>query len=232
MRFTEKQLCQAARRADEKLLSQLSDETSYQEYVFSETFEQKMKWLIQQMRVKNIKQKKVFLGWQYYIRNGVAVILLCFFLTCITIPNVVQAGYYKLIEVIETVLTEYTRYQYHSTEQTDELFIPVTFGYLPEGMKEITYRETETSVHTIYRNQYQYFRLEQRIFRHIDGMTYIIDTEDMTIETVCIGTEKIQLIKKNGVYSYVWLHEKYHIKGQSNLSIEEIIKILETITIE
>lgn len=227
MKFTEKQLCRAAKQADEILLAQLPDETECMNYEFSEEFEQKMELLIQYVKEGKIAPVKVSLGWRYYVRNGLVAVLLCFLTACVTMPEAVQAGYQKLVEVLETVVTEYTEYRYQSYEVADSEFHPMTLGYLPEGMEETSYRETETSVHILFQNERNYFEFEQRLITEENGMTYIVDTEDVQVERRYIGTEEVQLILKNGVYSFVWMHEANQITGQSNLPAEEIMKILE-----
>lgn len=232
MKFTEEQLRLAAKRVDERLLAGLPDETECINYEFSDSFEQKMNTLIEQVKNNEISPAKVAMGWQYYTRNGLVAILLCFLLACITMPNVVLAGYQKLINVIETVVTEYTEYRYESSERSDALFVPVKFGYLPDGMEVVKYRETETSIHTLMRNENHYFNLDQRLLTIEDGLTYIFDTEDAETEFLFIQHEEIQLILKDKIYSYVWLHGAYQITGQSDLPRDEIIKILETVKIE
>lgn len=194
---------------------------------FSEEFERKMEELIQQVKDGTVPPAKVSMGWRYYVRNGVAAVLLCFLLACVTMPEAVLAGYQKLVEVIETVVIEYTEYRYQSNEAADSEFKLITLNYLPEGMQQTSYRETESSMHILFQNENSYFEFEQRLLTIENGMTYIIDTEDVQLEVRYIGTEEVQLILKDGVYSYLWIHESNQITGQSNLSAEEIMKILE-----
>lgn len=227
MKFTEEQLRRAARRADEILLAQLPDEEECMEHEFSEEFERKMEELIQQVKDGTVPPAKVSMGWRYYVRNGMAAVLLCFLLACVTMPEAVLAGYQKLVEVIETVVTEYTEYRYQSNKAADSEFKPITLNYLPEGMQQTSYRETEASMHILFQNENSYFEFEQRLLTDENGMTYIIDTEGVQPEIRYIGTEEVQLILKDGVYSYLWIHESNQITGQSNLSAEEIMKILE-----
>lgn len=229
MRFTEEQLRLAAKRADERLLAQLPDESDCLEYQFSEAFEQKMDGFMEQVKNNQISPVKVSMGWRYYIRSGLAAVLLCFLLTWMTMPEAVLAGYQKLVEVIETVVTEYTEYRYRSDETADAEFVPVTFGYLPEGMEEVNRNMTQRRMDIYFENQNQYFTLKQKLLTEENGMTMKVDTEDAEVETIYIGTEAVELIFEDGVYSFVWLHERYHLKGQSNLSSDEIVGILKNL---
>lgn len=229
MKFTEEQLRLAAKRVDERLLAGLPDETECINYEFSDSFEQKMNTLIEQVKNNEISPAKVAMGWQYYTRNGLVAILLCFMLTCISMPEAVLAGYQKLVEVIETVVTEYTEYRYHSNETADAEFVPVTFGWLPEGMEEVETRIRKTSLYVSCKSQNNYFKLTQRMITENKDITYIVDTEDAEVETRYIGTESVELIFEDGAYNFVWLHETFHLKGQSNLSSDEIMEILKNL---
>ena len=226
MRFTEEQLRLAAKRVDQRLLAQLPDESDCLDYQFSEAFEQKMHCLMEQVRNNQISPAKVSMGWRYYTRNGLVAVLLCFLLTWITMPEAVLAGYQKLVEVIETVVTEYTEYRYHSNETADAEFVPVTFGYLPEGMEEVNRNMTERRMDVYFENHNQYFTLKQKLLTEENGMTIKVDTEDAVVEKVYIKNEEVILILKHGVYDYIWLHGVYHFVGQSNLPFTEIVKIL------
>ena len=229
MRFTEEQLRFAAKRVDQRLLAQLPDESDCLDYQFSEALEQKMHCLMEQVRNNQIPPAKVSMGWRYYTRTGLVAVLLCFLLSCIAMPETVLAGYQKLVEVIETVVTEYTEYRYRSNESADAEFVPVTFGYLPEEMEEVEYREMGNSLRIVLRSNDHYFRLVQRLLTEENGLTIKVDTEDAEMETIYIGTEAVELIFEDGVYSFVWLHEFYHLKGQSNLSSDEIVGILKNL---
>ena len=60
-------------------------------------------------------------------------------------------------------------------------------------------------------------------------MTYIYYTEDAVIETVLISGEPVEFVKKEGNILFVWFHRAYLITGQTNLSHEETLKILEQV---
>ena len=186
-----------------------------------------MQALIEKVKRGEIKQKRVSLGWQYHTRNGMVAVLLCFILIFLAAPEVLLAGYQKLVEVIETVVTEYTEYRYDSQEASDSEFEPVTFGYLPEGFIETDTYQRERLYSVVFRRNEQYFSLEQSILTEEDGLSYIVDTENAEIEQGYIEHEEVQLIYKDESYNYIWLHGKYLITGQSNLSADEIMKILE-----
>ncbi|MBQ5703173.1 MAG: DUF4367 domain-containing protein [Peptococcaceae bacterium] len=216
---------------DEKLEA-LSDENEYSAHIFSDEFEQEMQEFIEKVKRGEIKQKRVSLGWQYHTRNGLVAVLLCVIMTFLAVPEAVIAGYHKLVEVIEIVVTEYTEYHYNSQESSDSEFEQITFEYLPEGFTETDVFQKERLYSVVFRKNEQYFSLEQSILTEEDGLRYIVDTENAEVDQRYIGHEEVQLILKDESFNYIWLHEKYLITGQSNLSADEIIKILEKITLK
>ena len=213
---------------DNKMNSLLEYET-YPAHEFSETFEQNMQGLIDKLGKGEIKPYKVSMGWQYYVRHGMVAVLICFLLTCVAAPQAVIAGYHKLVEIIETVVTEYTEYRYQVNETVDDTLQQVTFGYLPEGMEIVKERNPPSSYHVEYEIGDKYFALEQRLIVQENNLSYVVDTENAIVEKDNINGEEIIYIYKDGIYNYVWLHGNYHIKGDSNLAIGELTKILENI---
>ena len=213
---------------DDKMNSLLEYET-YPTHEFSETFEQNMQGLIDKLGKGEIKPYKVSMGWQYYVRHGMVAVLICFLLICAAAPQAVIAGYHKLVEIIETVVTEYTEYRYQVNETVDDALQQVTFGYLPNGMEIVKERNTPSSYHVEYEIGDKYFALEQRLIMQENNLSYVVDTENAIVEKDNINDEEIIYIYKDGIYNYVWIHGNYHIKGDSNLAIEEIAKILENI---
>ena len=134
MKLDEGQLYRAAALADAMELALLPDTESCPKHEFSDEFERKMQELIGKIKRNEIRPYKVFLGWQYYAKRSIAALLICFLLACITVPEAVVAGYYKLLDAIERIVTEYTEYQYQSETSNDRVFEEVKFGYMPDGM--------------------------------------------------------------------------------------------------
>ena len=108
-------------------------------------------------------------------------------------------------------------------------FQQVMFGYLPEGMELTEESLNETLYYVLYQGKNQYFCLEQRLLLEDTELTQIIDTEEAYVEQKRIQNEMAILSLKDGVYTYAWIYENYQISGISNLSGEEVIKILESI---
>lgn len=231
MKLNEKQLRRAALLAQQRQQYQAWNARPEQ-HSFSASFEQTMQQLIHQLQQHQLAQNKAPMGWQYYMRNSIAAVLLCFLLACVTMPEAVMAGCQKVIQAVETVFERYTEFQYHSSAAGTTAFVPMQFGYLPDGMVEEKYRETETSIHILYRNNNTYFMMVQELLMQDDGIVYGVDTEDAEQQIMQIHGEEVRFIYKENRIHFIWLHDAYHITGQTNLPEHEVIKILEHITFE
>ncbi len=234
MKFTEDELRAAAVEARRYMLSQLPDEDSCQ-HCFSEQFEQDMEVLRRKVRANQVAQKQAFLGWPYYARRGIAAVLLCFVLACFTMPETVLAGYRYLIEVIETVWDEYTEFRYHSDASADTEFQPLELQYLPEGMEEVRREENVDggmSLMYINRDEGYYLDIYQKLVVYVKDVMYVTDTENADVEMLELDNRTIMLVEKEEKIYFNGIYNVYQISGQTNLSKEEVIKVLEKIKLK
>ena len=231
MKLNDTQLQRAASLANAIELSFLPDKEHCPKYTFSTEFEAKMQTLIRQVRQSEIKPYKVFMGYAYYAKRSIAAVLIAFLLACVTVPEAVIAGYHKLIDAIENVVTEYTEYKYHSTVPGTTQFVPLEFGYLPEGMEVVERYEDDTELYILLRSKNNHFIIKQLLVTEEDSLKYIVDTEDAYVETKLLFGVELDLIYKDDLIQYVWQYDKYHISGRSNLPINEVEKILNNLKI-
>ncbi len=233
MKFTEDELRAAAVEARRYMLSQLPDEDSCQ-HCFSEQFEQDMEALRRKVRANQVAQKQAFLGWPYYARRGIAAVLLCFVLACFTMPETVLAGYRYLIEVIETVWDEYTEFRYHSDASADTEFQPLELQYLPEGMEEVRREENVDGITLVVEDIFgnDYFIIRQKFFSKKTKSTYIIDSENREKETLRTSNGELELLIEDEKICFTLIGNDYYLSGQTNLSQDNIIKILENIKVK
>ena len=61
-------------------------------------------------------------------------------------------------------------------------------------------------------------------------MTYGANTELYYTEVFYIDNEIIKISEYDNRITFVWVHDLYHISGYTNLSKEELIKILTNLT--
>ena len=147
-------------------------------------------------------------------------------------PEVVQAGCQRLVDVIETVFEEYTEWRYETDATVNDKLEKVTFGYMPEMLEKTEESSDERLYYVLYQGEEYYFCLEQRKLSGESELTQIVDTEDAFVERKQINGEEVILVLKDGVYNYIWIHNQYQISGISNLSAGEIEQIFENIQIE
>ena len=231
MKLNDAQLQRAASLADAIELSFLPTQDNCLKHTFSAEFEVKMQHLIKRVRQSEIKPYRVFMGYAYYAKRSIAAVLIAFLLACVTVPEAVIAGYHKLINVIENIVTEYTEYKYYSTVPGDTQFVPLEFGYLPEGMEVTRNSIDEDRLNVMYKNEQYYFSLKQVLITEDIAYGNTVDTEDAQVENKTLRGEKLDLIYKNEIITYVWRYGPYHISGICNLTIEELEKILDNLIV-
>ncbi len=229
--FSEEELYAAAEEAQEYLLSLLPSEDSCPPHEFSRAFTAKVEGIYKQLRACTLPHKRAALGWPYYVRRTAAVLFLCFVLTCVAMPEAVMAGYQRLVEIVETIFEDYTEFRYRTEAVEETEFVPLRLGYLPEGMEEVERDETAISLDIIYQDkQKQYFEIDQKIIGKNDKTTYIIDLRKISSDLDSEELENLKFVDKekygDGRIRVVWLYEQYRITVQSNLSEEEIVKII------
>lgn len=233
MKLSDEKLQYAAKLAAKAELEPWLDYEAYEEPVFSAKFQQRMQALIKNVRAGNVAQDRARLGWQYYGRRGLAAVLLCFLLSCVAMPEAVMAGGRKVIEVVRTVFEEYTEYHFTSRESDSTQFVPISLNYLPEGIYEAEREEHPTTLRIIFQNNagQNILILRQSIFTESFESGYIVDTEDAQITYCMVQDEMAELITKDDRVQFVWEHGTYLITGQTRLSKEEVILILQNITL-
>lgn len=229
--FSEEELYAAAEEAQEYLLSLLPSEDSCPPHEFSRAFTAKVEGIYKQLRACTLPHKRAALGWPYYARRTAAVLFLCLVLTCVAMPEAVMAGYQRLVEIVETLFEDYTEFRYRTEAVEKTEFVPLRLGYLPEEMEEVQRDETKKSMDLVYKDKKkQFFKINQRMIEEIDKTTYVIDMGKIPVDLDRAGRENIQFVyqEKNGRerIQVVWLYDKYRITVQSNLSEEEIVKII------
>lgn len=231
MKLNDAQLQRAASLADAIEMSFLPDQDNCPQHTFSEEFEAKMQHLIKRVRQSEIKPYRVFMGYAYYAKRSIAAVLIAFLLACVTVPEAVIAGYHKLIDVIENVVTEYTEYKYRSYVPGTAQFIPLEFGYLPEGMEVTRNSIDEDGMNVMYKGSDCYFSLKQVLITEDTEYGLALDTENAKSEQEFLFDNVLKLIYKDDVITYVWNNDKYLIWGKCDLTKEELIKILTHILI-
>ena len=228
--FSEEDLYLAAREAEQFIRAQYPDAQTCPPHTFSPAFEADMQQLFAQLQTGTLKPSAARLGWPYYLRRSIAAILLCFLLACATMPEAVLAGYQKLIEVVENVLWECVEFYYDSISSDDEHFNQMKLKYLSSGMEEERKIKQRKSVDILYCDEEgHYFNIYQCLLSGKESVRYGIDTKGMSWKIVIIKGDEVRLVFEDDRIYFVWLSDTYYVSGQTNLSKEEVVKILSQI---
>lgn len=189
--------------------------------------------LIERTKVGPLVPVKVRMGWQYYTRRSLAAILIATLLAGVTMPEAVMAGYRWLVNVIEEFFEDRTEYRYTSDIDEDVEFVPLTFGYIPEGM-EIKYQNTKNDrIKILYSNEttQMYFEYEQKRLNEHWKRVYGTNVEIYYTDTYLINDIKLKLIDRNDIIHFTFVSDMYHVNGQSNYPKDEFLKIMSEISL-
>lgn len=231
--ISDEEIAEACRLLMAYEVATIPQESAYDD-IRSETYIVYMERLLAQAKAGTLIAPDVPMGWQYYTRKGLAAILIAALLAGIAMPERVMAGYKWLVEVIEEFIEgRKTKYIYSSNADEDIEFVPMQFGYLPEGMEEIRRIVKHNDLRVIHGNSDEeniiYIDLTQRIVNNDNRITYGSNVELYYTEILIVNEEIVKLSVRQDTTYFSWLHEQYHIKGQTNLFKDELVKILENI---
>ena len=181
-----------------------------------------------------LRAPDVPMGWQYYTRKAVAAALIAALLAGIAMPERVMAGYRWLVEVVEQFFEDRkTTYLYTSNIDEGAEFVPMQFGYLPEGMDETYRKERNNKMKIVYSHnsdeKYEFFEITQRIIDKETKWLYGSNVEIYYTDIMTIQNISIKIMQDGNEISFSFIVENNHIRGQTNLIKEELVKILENI---
>ena len=227
--ITEEELREAAREVLEYELAIFDSYNEYPDHIFHGKFRLDMAALIHEVKCGAVKAAKYSMGFTFYAKQCIAAVLLIFTLSCIAMPETVLAGYHKLIEVIETVFEDYTEYRYRINDDggIEETFKPLKLGYLPEDFRIIEERRSNTSIKYLFGNdENQYLNINQKELEEKDKVQFWVDASDIRKEIYIIDNQTLQIVIMDDTIYFMMLKNNNRLTGQTNLSIDELIKII------
>ena len=232
--ITEEELREAAREVLEYELAIFDSYNDYPDHIFHGKFRLDMAALLHEVKRGAIETAKYSMGFTFYAKQCIAAVLILFTLSCIAMPETVLAGYHKQIEVIETVFEEYSEYRYRVNDDggIEETFKPLKLGYLPEGMEEVWKKENSFKMDVMYEKEEKYLNIYQKYITRENQMIYEIDTEGVENKREVIqGGTVVKLIMKENRTNFLVIYDNCYIGGQTNLSQEELLIIIEQLMI-
>jgi len=229
--LTDEQITEACRLLTAYEVATIPPEDSYTE-PYSDAYTAYIHELMEQYKAGAITPVKAPMGWQYYTRRGIAAVLIAALLAGIAMPERVMAGYRWLVEVVEEFFEgRKTEYRYTSNVEEDVEFVPMKFGYLPEGMEEVYRFENDDILKILFvdKKQELYFEIEQKTVNNESRSIYGSNVEIYYTEIIQIDDSLVKLVRKGNKIIFYWQYIGNNFNGTTNLSQDELIIILENI---
>lgn len=231
MKITDEMLYEHAAEARDIWLSTLPDDEDIPDIPTSKKFEKKMQKLIKEQR-RTPKTNKIL----RYMKQTVAAVLAVAILSFGGLMTV-EAYREKVVEIVVHVFHELTDYRFASEKsEVGEVVLPeISFGYVPEGMEEITDNVfADNSRYIVYEDDDgNFFELTQTAIGSNGAFGTILDTEDSNYEMTSINGNEAFSNVKDGNASVLWNYDNvvYDLYGNIELTdlknIAEKIKIIE-----
>ena len=231
MKITDEMLFEHAAEARDIWLSTLPDDEDIPDIPTSKKFEKKMQKLIKEQR-RTPKTNKIL----RYMKQTVAAVLAVAILSFGGLMTV-EAYREKVVEIVVHVFHELTDYRFASEKsEVGEVVLPeISFGYVPEGMEEITDNVfADNSRYIVYEDDDgNFFELTQTAIGSNGAFGTILDTEDSNYEMTSINGNEAFSNVKDGNARVLWNYDNvvYDLYGNIELTdlknIAEKIKIIE-----
>lgn len=226
MTITEELLCQCAPMAEQCWLDTLPKEVP--EHQFSRRFERHMKKLIKQQRHAPAYRRTAA------AMKRAAMIALVSAVVVFSSLMTVEACRERVLEVIVQVFQEYTAYRFESTSN-DSTVPAVTFGYVPEGMRQTMCDIDDFSGRGKYLYEGDdgaYFELRQQVIVENMDHRHTSDTENTVTEYFEVDGEQAVARTKYGETTIIWTKDNSVYTLYGNFGSGELRKILENMEID
>lgn len=226
MQITDEMLYQYAPEARDVWLSTRLQREEVTDFPVSRNFEHRMKKLLRQQR-RPWKLNRVLSAAKRTAAVAMVVLTISF-----AGLMTVDAYREKVIEAIVQVFHELTEYRFYTEEP--EIVIPgVSFGYIPEGMREVE-RNITQGKRSFYRYETEngeFFELRQSGISANGSYVRILDTEDACVEDVSLNGREVTIIEKTGSNMILWDDENIVYELYGNVSMDELKEILKNLKI-
>ena len=232
-KLTDREIEEACRLLSAYEVATIPPEDTYTD-IRSADYTAYMDDLISKSEAGVLRAPDVPMGWQYYTRKAVAAALIAALLAGIAMPERVMAGYRWLVEVVEQFFEDRkTTYRYTSNADEDAEFVPMQFGYLPEGMDKSILEEKYNYIKflfiTVNNEHLRYLEITQKAINGDFKRLYGSNVEIYYTDVVVVQKNIVKIMQDDNKISFSYIVGSNHIKGQTNLPKEELIRVLEDI---
>ena len=227
MKITDELLYQNAGEARDLWLATYPGREEVREHIFSRRFENKMRTLRREYR-RSPKMNYFLRG----LKTSAAVILIVATVMFSSLMTV-EAYREKLIEVVTQVFEELTEYRFTSSSDAPGAQ-DVTFGYVPEGMKETSrenYKDYGFMKVICEGENDEYISLAIYITSSTSETTMALDTEDAEVTTGMVHGKEATFVDKEDGASILWTEGNNIFCLSGSLSMSETQRIAEGLQI-
>lgn len=229
MKITDEMLFEHAAEARNIWLSTLPDDEDIPDIPTSKKFEKKMQKLIKEQR-RTPKTNKIL----RYMKQTVAAVLAVAILSFGGLMTV-EAYREKVVEIVVHVFHELTDYRFASEKsESGEIVLPeISFGYVPEGMRETKTRTAGSNRRFIVYegDNSEFFELSLRPIGSDGGYVSILDTEDSTYEVITINGYEAFSNEKDGNRIISWAVDNIVFRLYGNIEMDELKIVAEKMKI-
>lgn len=222
MEVTDELLYQYMPIADEMDLDALEAEIADEEIVLSKKFERRMKRLMWK------EEHKWVAGFGKFMAR-VAVVLLCVLGVSLAVTMSVDAYRSKFFQTVQEIWEDSVVHTYDVGEEGQE-FVPHEPSYIPEGYEEVRRIENANAISIEYVNQNgDYINYEQRIINESDWQTMSLEYQSKEVVRIEQGVLTISIYDSDYKQAYLENNQYICLMSVSNMSNEEIVKIMQNI---
>ena len=222
MEVTDELLYQYMPIAYEMDLDALEAEIADEEIVLSKKFERRMKRLMWK------EEHKWVAGFGKFMAR-VAVVMLCVLGVSLAVTMSVDAYRSKFFQTVQEIWEDSVVHTY-DTDRNEQEFVVREPTYIPDGYVEVERYTATGRLSIVYVNAELEYIYWDQIFIQQEEL-YVIDSEYLESSTYKIKNGLLTLYYHDEAYitAYYETKEYVYILDADNLSIEEIIKVFESI---
>lgn len=222
MKISDDMLYQYAAEARDAWLGTFPSDNIISKHKFSRQFERKMRKIISEQR--RSPWMNTFLRTA---KHAAAVIIIIYFVTFSGLMTV-QAYREKFIQIVTQIFEDLTSFHFSSDVNSPDIFKPASFGYLPDGMREIKREQTESRLYVRYEsNESSFLSVSQKNVSDDSQINMILDTEDADVSHFILQGEEAFSTSKKGIQTVIFTKDRYVFNIKSNMSVDEIKNVAE-----
>lgn len=209
--------------AEEKWMETLERRAAEEEYIPSEEFQKKEKFLIEKGNCIEKRRKRI--GLVKRIAAVFFVMISVSFAVCMS----VDATREDFIRFTKKLHSDWTEYRYDLEEGTETEFELIEPTYLPEGYREYDREDMGDLIHIYYQNEKGVN--EEIIYEEstAEGLTVGLDTEGADIKTKEICGENVEYFENKGMGYVYWTDADTYYNIIGYVDVDELLKMADSV---